>query len=142
MTHYTISSFLTKAGSACSILIAVYVSGGYEKRPQVAWFHSIWGRSPAPNAMVCTTFLYTARISLVRININLNAHQHVSDILCPMVVAYLRGLPNSIFQQDNVRLCVARHVLTIFDTRGIRMLSWATRSADRSLIQNIRLRRE
>ena len=115
-------SFPTKAGSACSILIAVYVSGGYEKRPQVAWFHSIWGKSPAPNAMVCAIFLYMARTSLVRINSNLNADRYVSDILCPMVVPYLRGPPYSSFQQENIRIYVARHVLTIFDIQGIRML--------------------
>ncbi|GFW65105.1 hypothetical protein TNCV_393711 [Trichonephila clavipes] len=34
-------------------------------------------------------------------------------------MSYHRGLQNVIFQQDNARPHVARHVLTFFDTRGI-----------------------
>ena len=68
---------------------------------------------------------------------NLNADQYNFDILCPVIVPYLRGLPNAIFQQDNARPHVAHHVLTFLSTQAIQLLPWHAESADLSLIENI-----
>ena len=43
----------------------------------------------------------TRRASLIRIEANLNADQHISDTLPAVVLIYLRGIPNSSFQQNN-----------------------------------------
>lgn len=94
-------------------------------------------RGPAPGVMVWAAIGYTTRTSLVRIDGTLNADRYISDILRPVVVPYLRGLPNAIFQQDNARPHVARRVLTFLDTQGIRLLPWPARSPDLSPIENI-----
>ena len=54
-----------------------------------------------------------------------------------MVVFYLIGLPNAIFQQANARPCVARRVLIFLDTQGVRLLPWRTRSPYLSPTENI-----
>ncbi|GFT77336.1 hypothetical protein TNCV_2023411 [Trichonephila clavipes] len=71
-------------------------------------------------------------ISPIRINGNLNADQYVSDMLCPKVVPYLRGLPNAILQQDNARSHVANFVLTFLVTQDIRLLNCPAWSPDLS----------
>ncbi|GFX04388.1 hypothetical protein TNCV_3975351 [Trichonephila clavipes] len=68
--------------------------------------------------------IYITRQFLVRINGNLNADRYISYILRPVIVPYLRGLPNTIFQQDNARPNVAHRVLIFLDAQGIQMLPW------------------
>lgn len=74
-------------------------------------------RSPATGVMVWAAIGYMTLISLVWIYRNLNANWYISDILLPVVVPYLRGLPDTIFQQDNARPHVASCVF---------FLSWYT----------------
>ncbi|XP_035216638.1 UDP-N-acetylglucosamine transporter-like [Stegodyphus dumicola] len=76
-------------------------------------------RGPAPGVMVWAAIRYMPRTSLVRIYGNMSADWYTSDILCPVVVSYLRSLPNAIFQQDNARLHVASCVVTFLDTQGV-----------------------
>ena len=64
------------------------------------------------DAMVWAEDGCTARISLVRIDGNLNADWYNSDILRQVLVPYLRGLTKAIFQEDNARSLVARCILT------------------------------
>ena len=73
--------------------------------------------------MVWAATGYTTRTSLVRIGGDLNSEWYISNILRPMVVTYLRGLPNVIFKQVSARPHVASHVLTFLDKQGIRLLS-------------------
>ena len=80
--------------------------------------------------MICTS-------SLVWINNNMNSDQYISGILHPVVMLYLIGLANTIFQQDNARPHVARYVLTFLDTQGIRLLAWPAWSPDLSPVENI-----
>ncbi|GFV09295.1 hypothetical protein TNCV_1869031 [Trichonephila clavipes] len=68
--------------------------------------------------------------SLVQIAVNLNAYWSISDILRPVVVSNRRGLPNFLYQQDNVRPKVARRVLTFLDILSIRMLPSPAGSTD------------
>ena len=67
---------------------------------------------------------YTTRAFLVRIDSNLNADRYISNILGPVVMPYLRGLPNVLFQQDNARPHAARRVLTFLNTQDVRWLPW------------------
>ncbi|PRD35191.1 UNVERIFIED_CONTAM: hypothetical protein NCL1_12296 [Trichonephila clavipes] len=80
---------------------------------------------------------YTTRTSLVRVDGKLNANLYISDILCPVIGPYRRGLSNALYQQDNARPYVARlncnlhlHVYQIrhpLKTSGLRLLrDWPT----------------
>ena len=80
---------------------------------------------------------YTSCTSVVQIGGNFNAHLYISNILHRVVVSYLRGLPNAIFQQENAKPHVARLVLTIFDIQGIRFLPWPERSSSLSTTENL-----
>ena len=51
--------------------------------------------------MVWAAIVYMTLTSLVPIDGNLNADRYISDILRPVDMACLRGLPNAIFQKDN-----------------------------------------
>ncbi|XP_055944568.1 uncharacterized protein LOC129975532 [Argiope bruennichi] len=65
------------------------------------------------------------RASLVRIDGKLKAGRYIFDILCPVVLPYLRGLPNTLFQQDNARPDVALRVWTFLDLSPIENIwSW------------------
>ena len=72
--------------------------------------------------MVWAAIGYTIRTSLVRIGGDLIAEWYISDILRPVVVPYLRGLPNVIFKQVRSRPHVASHVLTFLGKQDIRLL--------------------
>ncbi|GFU15442.1 hypothetical protein TNCV_2700341 [Trichonephila clavipes] len=56
-----------------------------------------WG--PTPKMMGWAAIEYTTRISLARIDDILDTDQNIPGILRSVSVPYLRGLPNSIFQQ-------------------------------------------
>ena len=100
--------------------------------PVYIWYYH---RSTAPGVMVTTR--NTTSTSLILINDNLNTDWDISDILCHVVVLYLRGLSNVTFQQDNARPHVARHVLIFLNTQGIRLLPWPAQSPDLLQIENI-----
>ena len=54
--------------------------------------------------------------TLVRIETNLNTDGYISDILRPVVVVYLTGLPKAFFLQHNARPFVAHRALTFLGT--------------------------
>ncbi|GFX81238.1 transposable element Tcb1 transposase [Trichonephila clavipes] len=56
---------------------------------------------PAPGIMVWSGIGYHSRTSLVRISSTLNSQRYISEVLEPVVLPYLQGLPTAIFQQDN-----------------------------------------
>ena len=87
----------------CSILMIVCVSGGSEETA-----HCLFAFDIGIAALhLVRLFGYTIRLSLVLIEGNLKANLYTSDILPPMFVYFLRCLPNTIFQQDDVRPNVA-----------------------------------
>ena len=61
----------------------------------------------APGEIVWTAIGQTIRLSPALIKGNLKADRYTSGILPPVLVPYLRCLPNAIFQQDDVRPNVA-----------------------------------
>ncbi|UYV80724.1 hypothetical protein LAZ67_19001543 [Cordylochernes scorpioides] len=65
---------------------------------------------PSPGIMVWGCIGYHSRTPLVRISGTLNSQRYISDVLEPVVLPYLQGLPTDIFQQDNARSHVARIV--------------------------------
>ncbi|GFU78501.1 hypothetical protein TNCV_2301131 [Trichonephila clavipes] len=83
------SSFQTSLGSACSILMAVYVS-------EISEEITLWHRFPVPGVRVRAAIGYMTRTSLVQINDNLNADRCIADILFPVAMPYLQGLLNAL----------------------------------------------
>lgn len=115
--------FSDESRSACSILTAVYVSGGSEEN-SCHLLAFLIGIVAAADVMVRVANGYMTYTSLVRIDGILNAYQYISDILSGVVVPCLRGLPNAIFQQDNARANIARCVLTFIGTKGPSVQIW------------------
>ncbi|GFW88384.1 transposable element Tcb1 transposase [Trichonephila clavipes] len=56
---------------------------------------------PAPSIMLWGGIGYHSRTPLVRIAGTLNSQRYISELLEPVVLSYLQGLPTAIFQQDN-----------------------------------------
>lgn len=80
----TMSSFQKNAGSACSILMAVYVSGGFEENAPcllLRYRH----RSPVLFEKIWTAVGYTILALLVRINGNLTQ-------ICTFLTCYIQWL--------------------------------------------------
>ncbi|UYV62801.1 hypothetical protein LAZ67_2001985 [Cordylochernes scorpioides] len=92
---------------------------------------------PAPGIMVWGGIGYTSRTFLVRIVGTLNSQRYFSEVLEPVVLPYLQGLPTAIFQQDNARPHVARIVQKLFVNRQTELLPWPVRSPDLSPIENM-----
>ena len=92
---------------------------------------------PAPGIMVWGGIGYHSRTPPVRIAGTLNSQRYISEVLEPVVLPYLQGLPTAIFQQDNARPHVARIVQGFFVNRQIELLPWPARSPDLSPIENM-----
>ncbi|GFU51259.1 transposable element Tcb1 transposase [Trichonephila clavipes] len=90
---------------------------------------------PAPGIMVGVGIGYHSHTPLVRIAGTLNSQRYISEVLEPVVLPYLQGLPTAIFQQDNERPHVARIVQRFFVNHQIKLLHWPARSPDLSPIQ-------
>ncbi|GFV28168.1 transposable element Tcb1 transposase [Trichonephila clavipes] len=70
---------------------------------------------------------YHTRTPLVRIVGTLNSQRYISEVLEPVVLPYVQGLPTAIFQQDNARPHVARIVQRFFVNHQIEFLPWLAR---------------
>ncbi|KFM76562.1 Transposable element Tcb1 transposase, partial [Stegodyphus mimosarum] len=92
---------------------------------------------PAPGIMVWGGIGYHSRTPLVCIAGTLNSQRYISEMLEPVVLPYLQGLPTTILQQDNARPHVARIVQGFFVNRQIELLPWLARSPDLSSIENM-----
>ncbi|KFM74989.1 Transposable element Tcb1 transposase, partial [Stegodyphus mimosarum] len=92
---------------------------------------------PAPGIMVLSGIEYHSRTPLVRIASILNSQCYISEVLEPIVLPYLQGLPTAIFQKDNARPLVARIVQGFFVNRQIELLPWPARCPDLSPIEKM-----
>ncbi|KFM59900.1 Transposable element Tcb1 transposase, partial [Stegodyphus mimosarum] len=92
---------------------------------------------PAPGIMVWGGIRYHSRTPLVRFAGTLNNQRYISEVLEPVVLLYLQGLPTTIFQQDNVRPHMARIVQGFFVNRQTELFLWLARSPDLSLTENM-----
>ncbi|GFW10336.1 transposable element Tcb1 transposase [Trichonephila clavipes] len=63
----------------------------------IRW-HSI-----TPGVMVSGTISYHRGSNLLRIEGNLNRYRYAREVLQPEVVAFLQGIPGTIYQQYNAR---------------------------------------
>ena len=96
-----------------------------------------WHREPGPGVVAWASYRYTTLIHLVGIDGNYSADIYISEILDPVVVSFIRGLPNTIFRKNNARLHVAHRVLTFLGTKDIRLPPWSVRSSHPLVIERI-----
>ncbi|KFM57949.1 Transposable element Tcb1 transposase, partial [Stegodyphus mimosarum] len=92
---------------------------------------------PAPGVMVWGGIRYHSRTPLVHIAGILNSQRYIFEVLEPVVLPYLQGLPTAIFQQDNARPHVTHIVQGFFVNRQIELLPRPARSPDLSPIENM-----
>lgn len=65
----------------------------------------------------------------------MTAQRCVDDVLRPMALLHLQGVPNAFYQQDNIRLhtaCISQRALQV-----VQMLSWPAYSPDVLAIEHI-----
>ncbi|KFM75221.1 Transposable element Tcb1 transposase, partial [Stegodyphus mimosarum] len=98
---------------------------------RVLWYGVVWHR------VLWYGIGYHSRTPLVRIAGTLNSQRYISEVLEPVVLAYLQGLLTAIFQQDNARPHVARIIQGFFLNRQIELLPWPARSPDLSPVENM-----
>ncbi|KFM71222.1 Transposable element Tcb1 transposase, partial [Stegodyphus mimosarum] len=91
----------------------------------------------APGIMVWSGIGYHSRTPLVRIAGTLNSQRYISEVMEPVLLPYLLGLPTAILQQDNARPHVARIVQVFFVNLQIELLLWPARSPDLSPIEKM-----
>ncbi|UYV80243.1 hypothetical protein LAZ67_18002134 [Cordylochernes scorpioides] len=92
---------------------------------------------PAPGIKVWGGIGYHSRTTLIPISRTLNSQRYISEVLEPVVLPYLQGLPIAIFQQDNARPHVSSIIQRFFVNRQIELPSLQARSPELSPKENM-----
>ncbi|UYV84045.1 Transposase [Cordylochernes scorpioides] len=85
--------------------------------------------------MVWGAIAYDSRSPLLRIQGTMTAQRYVDDVLRPVTLPYLQGVPNSLYQQDNARPQTAR--ISQQALQDMKMLPWPPYSPDLSPIEHV-----
>ncbi|UYV75736.1 hypothetical protein LAZ67_13001171 [Cordylochernes scorpioides] len=85
--------------------------------------------------MVWGAIAYDSRSPLLRIQGTMTAQRYVDDVLRPMTLPYLQGVPNALYQQDNARPHTAR--ISQQALQDVQMLPWPPYSPDLSPIEHV-----
>ncbi|UYV61733.1 Transposase [Cordylochernes scorpioides] len=85
--------------------------------------------------MVWGAFVYDSRSPLLRIQGTMTAQRYVDDVLRPVTLPYLQGVPNALYQQDNARPHTAR--ISQQALQDVQMLPWPPHSSDLSPIEHV-----
>ncbi|UYV70784.1 Transposase [Cordylochernes scorpioides] len=85
--------------------------------------------------MVWGAIAYDSRSPLLRIQGTMTAQRYVDDVLRPVTLPYLQGLPNALYQQDNARPHTAR--ISQQALQDVQMLPWPPYSPDLSPIEHV-----
>ncbi|UYV83437.1 hypothetical protein LAZ67_23001007 [Cordylochernes scorpioides] len=85
--------------------------------------------------MVWGAIAYDSRSSLLRIQGTMTAQRYVDDVLRPVTLPYLQGVPNALYQQDNARPHTAR--ISQQALQDVQMLPWPPYSPDLSPIEHV-----
>ncbi|UYV63635.1 hypothetical protein LAZ67_2005108 [Cordylochernes scorpioides] len=85
--------------------------------------------------MVWGAIAYDSRSPLLRIQGTMTAQRYVDDVLRPVILPYLQGVPNALYQQDNARPHTAR--ISQQALQGVQMLPWPPYSPDLSPIEHV-----
>ncbi|UYV77577.1 SCD [Cordylochernes scorpioides] len=85
--------------------------------------------------MVWGAIAYDSRSPLLRIQGTMTAQRYVDDVLRPVTLPYLQGVPNALYQQDNARPHTAR--ISQQALQDVQMLPWPPYSPDLSPIEYV-----
>ncbi|UYV70876.1 hypothetical protein LAZ67_8000946 [Cordylochernes scorpioides] len=85
--------------------------------------------------MVWGTIAYDSRSPLLRIQGTMTAQRYVDDVLRPVTLPYLQGVPNALYQQYNARPHTAR--ISQQALQDVQMLPWPPYSPDLSPIEHV-----
>ncbi|UYV67056.1 hypothetical protein LAZ67_4003775 [Cordylochernes scorpioides] len=85
--------------------------------------------------MVWGAIAYDSRSPLLRIQGTMTAQRYVDDVLRPVTLPYLQGVPNALYQQDNARPHTAR--ISQQALQDVQMLPWPSYSPDLSPIEHV-----
>ncbi|UYV83998.1 Transposase [Cordylochernes scorpioides] len=85
--------------------------------------------------MVWGAIAYDSRSPLLRIQGTMTAQRYVDDVLRPVTLSYLQGVPNALYQQDNARPHTAR--ISQQALQDLQMLPWPPYSPDLSPIEHV-----
>ncbi|UYV84834.1 hypothetical protein LAZ67_X003652 [Cordylochernes scorpioides] len=85
--------------------------------------------------MVWGAIAYDSRSPLLRIQGTMTAQRYVDDVLRPVTLPYLQGVPNALYQQDNARPYTAR--ISQQALQDVQMLPWPPYSPDLSPIEHV-----
>ncbi|UYV75823.1 DCXR [Cordylochernes scorpioides] len=85
--------------------------------------------------MVWGAIAYDSSSPLLRIQGTMTAQRYVDDVLRPVTLPYLQGVPNALYQQDNARPHTAR--ISQQALQDVQMLPWPPYSPDLSPIEHV-----
>ncbi|UYV73739.1 Transposase [Cordylochernes scorpioides] len=85
--------------------------------------------------MVWGAIAYDSRSPLLRIQGTMTVQRYVDDVLRPVTLPYLQGVPNALYQQDNARPHTAR--ISQQALQDVQMLPWPPYSSDLSPIEHV-----
>ncbi|UYV64724.1 Transposase [Cordylochernes scorpioides] len=85
--------------------------------------------------MVWGAIAYDSRSPLLRIQGTMTAQRYVDDVLRPVTLPYLQGVPNALYQQDNARPHTAR--ISQQALQDVQMLPWPPYSPDLCPIEHV-----
>ncbi|UYV67526.1 hypothetical protein LAZ67_5001117 [Cordylochernes scorpioides] len=85
--------------------------------------------------MIWGAIAYDSRSPLLRIQGTMTAQRYVDDVLRPVTLPYLQGVPNALYQQDNARPHTAR--ISQQALQDVQMLPWPPYSPDLSPIEHV-----
>ncbi|UYV84178.1 hypothetical protein LAZ67_X001436 [Cordylochernes scorpioides] len=85
--------------------------------------------------MVWGAIAYDSRSPLLRIQGTTTAQRYVDDVLQPVTLPYLQGVPNALYHQDNTRPHTAR--ISQQALQDVQMLPWPPYSPDLSPIEHV-----
>ncbi|UYV71379.1 hypothetical protein LAZ67_8002838 [Cordylochernes scorpioides] len=85
--------------------------------------------------MVWGAIAYNSRSPLLRIQGTMTAQRYVDDVLRPVTLPYLQGVPNALYQQDNARPHTAR--ISQQALQDVQMLPWPPYSPDLLPIEHV-----
>ncbi|UYV63766.1 K02A2.6-like, partial [Cordylochernes scorpioides] len=85
--------------------------------------------------MVWGAIAYDSRSPLLHIQGTMTAQRYVDDVLRPVTLPYLQGVPNALYQQDNARPHTAR--ISQQALQDVQMLPWPPYSPDLSPIEHV-----
>ncbi|UYV78936.1 K02A2.6-like, partial [Cordylochernes scorpioides] len=124
---------LRKIASNDPMIVAVYACGVDVEKGPIR--QQLWNAPPCDNVESWGAIAYDSRSPLLRIQGTMTAQRYVDDVLRPVTLPYLQGVPNALYQQDNPRPHTAR--ISQQALQDVQMLPWPPYSPDLSPSEHV-----